>query len=337
LGISIPLLPALRRRSGIFPRICCHISVQFGELQGKCFWIEIVRKLIGYAKSSGDSKFIPRIDAGTFAKVAEVTPEISHLWENTKDRIYSTKHSSLGYPSDFHLSAYYSHDITKDEIGAVQSFLDLKEIRSENTRLEKKEEKTEDGPVVYELLVASADTIPSKEYKIIGINSAVEGATLKVVYGDHSSDLANVISYLKKAKEYSANQNQTSMIDSYVESFQTGSIGAHKESQRHWVKDKSPGVETNIGFVESLRDPQGVRAEWDGLVAIVNKEKSKKFVEMVDRSTEFIVKLPWNGIAAGFNDGERGPFEAQKFVKPDYTSLEGMSPTLGNSEFKLKS
>jgi dipeptidyl-peptidase-3 len=156
-------------------------------------------------------------------------------------------------------------------------------------------------------------------------NSTADGSTLRVVYGDHSKDLARVNSCLEKAKEYAANKNQTSMIDSYIEGFRTGSIEAHKESQRHWVKDKSPSVETNIGFVESIRDPHGVRAEWDGLVAIVNKEKSKKFVEMVERSTEFIVQLPWNGVAAGFKAGERGPFEAQKFVKPDYTSLEGMS------------
>ena len=228
----------------------------------------------------------------------------------------------MGYPGEFHLSGYYSQDITEDEISAVQSFLDSKEIRSENTRLTK---KTENEEMIFELLVASADTTASKECRIMNTNSTADGTTLRVVYGDHSRDLARVISCLEKAKEYAANENQTSMIESYIESFKTGSIEAHKESQRHWVKDKSPSVETNIGFVESIRDPHCVRAEWDGLVAIVNKEKSKKFVEMVERSTEFIVQLPWNGVAAGFKAGERGPFEAQKFVKPDYTSLEGMS------------
>lgn len=211
----------------------------------------------------------------------------------------------------------------------MQSFLDSKEIRSENTRLTK---KTENEKVTYELLVASADTSAFKECRIMDIGSTVDGATLRVVYGDHAKDLAGVISYLEKAKEYAANENQTSMIDSYIDSFKTGSIEAHKESQRHWVKDKSPSVETNIGFVESLRDPHGVRAEWDGLVAIVNKEKSKKFVEMVEKATEFIVQLPWNGVAAGFKAVERGPFEAQKFVKPDYTSLEGISVHFDNIE-----
>jgi dipeptidyl-peptidase-3 len=66
----------------------------------------------------------------------------------------------LGYPGEFHVSGYYSQDITEDEISAVQSFLDSKEIRSENTRLTK---KTENEEVIFELLVASADTTASKE------------------------------------------------------------------------------------------------------------------------------------------------------------------------------
>lgn len=71
-------------------------------------------------------------------------------------------------------------------------------------------------------------------------------------------------------------------------------------------------------------------------MAIVNKEKSKKFAEMVERSSEFIVKLPWNGVLAGFEAGERGPFEAKKFMKPDYTSLEGMTFQFENREHGLK-
>jgi dipeptidyl-peptidase-3 len=67
------------------------------------------------------------------------------------------------------------------------------------------------------------------------------------------------------------------MIGDYIEHFRTGSIGAHKESQRKWVKDKGPVVETNIGWVESYVDPENKRALFEGMVSIVDKEKSKKF------------------------------------------------------------
>src|SRR5208282_2450640 len=87
-------------------------------------------------------------------------------------------------------------------------------------------------------------------------------------------EMAKAVECLKQAKEYAANENQEKMLDAYINSFQNGSISLHRESQKWWIKDISPAVETNIGFIEQYRDPHGVRAEWEGLVAIVNKEES---------------------------------------------------------------
>lgn len=61
------------------------------------------------------------------------------------------------------------------------------------------------------------------------------------------------------------------MIDEYIEHFNYGDINRHKESQKFWVTDKGPVIETNIGFIESYLDPQKVRAEWEGFVAVVDK------------------------------------------------------------------
>jgi dipeptidyl-peptidase-3 len=87
---------------------------------------------------------------------------------------------------------------------------------------------------------------------------------LKLVYGDHSKEMQIIAGYHKKAAENAANDNQKNMHLAYAKSFEEGSLKAYKDSQRYWIRDKGPMVESNIGFVETYRDPHGIRGEWEG-------------------------------------------------------------------------
>lgn len=95
-------------------------------------------------------------------------------------------------------------------------------------------------------------------------NGALKGCKLTLVYGDYSKEMTIIAGYHKKAAENAANENQKNMQLAYAKSFEEGSLEAFKDAQRYWIRDKGPMVESNIGFVETYRDPHGVRGEWEG-------------------------------------------------------------------------
>ncbi|KAF7595419.1 hypothetical protein BBP40_006041 [Aspergillus hancockii] len=276
----------------------------------------------GNYKGFGDSKFIPRLPVEAFEALASATPETKAAFEKankTGGGIYETKDQSLmhlGYTDGGHMTTYYpdSPSITKDEITAIGDLMERKGLPLENTRLK----KLPSGD--FELLIASGISSPPSRDRDLGdvelfeLEGKLQGRKLRLVFGDHVEEMAKIALSIKQAGLNAANDNQKRMLDAYALSFGAGSIEAFKESQRVWVKDQKPALETNIGFVETYRDPHGVRGEWEGFVALVNMERTQAFGKLVDSAESMIPKLPWGK-----------DFEKDKFLSPDFTSLEVLS------------
>ncbi|XP_075970356.1 dipeptidyl peptidase 3 isoform X2 [Anticarsia gemmatalis] len=269
----------------------------------------------GNYKGFGDTKFIPNLPMDSFELIVKAskafeddTQHMMKLWQQTQHYIYSTapRLTSLGL-ADKGVTTYFSSNCTEEDSNLVNDWMKTKRIEAYICRTFKT--TAEDGLPLYTIHLASVESSP-KPPLTMDIEK-YKGAYFRVTRGDYSPLLKRVNENLSKAKEYAANDNEKNMLLHYINSFKEGDLSEHKEGSRYWIKDKGPIIETYQGFIETYRDPSGQRGEFEGFVAMVNKEMSKKFGSLVDGAERFIQMLPW-----GKN------LEKDTFLRPDFTSLD---------------
>ncbi|KAJ6084950.1 hypothetical protein N7499_004579 [Penicillium canescens] len=272
---------------------------------------------IGNYFADGGKKIIPNISADAIGRLARHSNETKSLLDKVIEPMLSTTPSSFGYPSDNSQANYYpgEHRITRHEVGVISKVLEAHNIEPENTRVMK---GYEGNKRIFDILQASADTEFIAQWDELDGDDVV----VRILSGDHHKEMSKICESLVRAKEFASNETQVNIIDHYVESFRTGSLQAFRESQKEWVKDKSPVVEAMLGFVEPYRDPHGVRGEWEGIVCISDPIESLRLNQLVEKSDTFIRLMPW--ALPGSNNG-KGPFEKELFEAPDFISVHALT------------
>ncbi|CAI6259664.1 unnamed protein product [Periconia digitata] len=272
---------------------------------------------IGNYYGSGDQKFLPSVSSAALAKLSRKSLKLEALYERFSNAITTVPPYALGFPSDTMQSEYYPGDstIAHNEVAAISRLLEEYSIFPENTRIQKLL-----SPQANTFQVLQASIEQDAEPAVLELPTLC--ATVQIKRGDHSEELAKICASLREAKQYAANEKQELFLSQYIESFRTGDLEVYRDSQRTWITDRSPRVESIFGFVEPYRDPHGIRAEFEGLVAITDREETNTLIKLVENSSTFIRRLPWAG--GDENDG-KGPFEKALFDPPDFTSIYSLA------------
>ncbi|XP_018321476.1 dipeptidyl peptidase 3 [Agrilus planipennis] len=259
----------------------------------------------GNYKGFGDTKFVPNINEERFEGILKLSKQWSHiesLWNEYKSQIFELKkgRTCLGFPPQG-CTTYLSANCGPEDNKKVENWLKKHQLEPYNSRCFKTENN---GKIEYNVRLAAQE--------IGELIKETEGeCTYKLTKGDYSPLMGKVAEYLEQAIPHVANVTEADMLKAYIRSFVTGSLQDHKDGSRFWIKNKGPAVETYIGFIETYRDPAGVRGEFEGFVAAVNREMSAKFSTLVANAEDMLKLLPWPR-----------EFEKDTFLRPDFTSLD---------------
>jgi dipeptidyl-peptidase-3 len=251
--------------------------------------------LSGNYLSFGDTKFVPSVPPTVFASIANASgsTRASELLVGVMDKIYSLSSGELqlAMPGSG-VTTYYSPNIRREDVDCVQRWMTsaLPADSSYNTRVVKSADDA------LQLRIAAANFRDGGKHSF-------EGRTIHLIYGDpaFAPFLDAAAQFMDAALPHAANENQLEMLSKYSEHFRSGDITLHKASQVAWVKDVGPAVECNLGFIESYRDPVGVRGEWEGFVAVVNRKMSEKFGGLVDAAKALLAQVPYSDVRLHFD------------------------------------
>ena len=264
---------------------------------------------MGNYKGFGDSKFVPNLEEDRMDLLVKSTKAykdntemMEALWQSVKEPMFSlTDHQKQLGLGEKGITKYFTPNCGQADSDLVNRFFKSKNLEGYINRVIKTEA---DGKVTYEIRHAGAKD--AELYK-----EEFEGCLFRVTTGDYNELMQKVCDNIKLAVGHAANSDEKNMLEQYILSFSEGSLDRHKDGSRFWIKNKGPIVETYIGFIETYRDPAGMRGEFEGFVSMVNKEMSANFQVLVDRAEEMLTKLPWSQ-----------DFEKDKFLRPDFTSLD---------------
>ncbi len=110
--------------------------------------------------------------------------------------------------------------------------------------------------------------------------------------GLYAGEIGHIIENLEWAIQY-AEAEQAEALKKLIHFYRTGENEDWLNYNIKWVSYE-PIVETINGFIETYKDARGQKGAFEGIVHIVNKEKTEVLQKLAQKAKYFEEKMPWN-------------------------------------------
>jgi len=132
-----------------------------------------------------------------------------------------------------------------------------------------------------------------------GLNSRLvkcDGRLVEEVYrvgGRYDREIRAIAGHLEHAVRY-APPGLAASLRALISFYRTGEETDRIAYDIAWVSDQESRVDTINGFVEVYMDPRGVKGSWEGLVYIVNEDKTRKIQKLAEHAQWFEDHMPFD-------------------------------------------
>ncbi len=113
----------------------------------------------------------------------------------------------------------------------------------------------------------------------------------KTPEGVYASELKNIVTHLKQAKEYS-DATYKNILDLLIKFFETGNPKLFDDYNIDWLHS-DPQVDTILGFIEQYLDARGFKGMYEGVVFFKDEEASKIVRSIANNAQHLEDNAPW--------------------------------------------
>jgi dipeptidyl-peptidase-3 len=111
--------------------------------------------------------------------------------------------------------------------------------------------------------------------------------------GRYGTAIAHIVGHLRDAAHVAPPPTRRA-LDALIRFYESGADADRSQYDIAWVADQDGAVDTINGFIENYLDARSVKGAWEGLVYVVNHEKTGGLRRLAEEAAWFEARMPWD-------------------------------------------